>query len=54
MIRVCVCVCVCVSFVSTVRANSLTNGKMSACSREKTHKRIPKCLDPLVPRICLY
>ena len=47
---VCVCVCVCVSafFITIVRANRWTNAKTSACSGEKTHGRIPKCLNPLV------
>ena len=43
---VCVSACVRVFFVSVVRANRLTNEKTSACSREKVHKRTPKCLDP--------
>ena len=41
--RVCACF-----FVSIVRANRLTNEKTSACSEEKTPKRIPRCRDPLI------
>ena len=43
---VCVCMCVCVFFICIVRTYWLTNEDTSACSGEKTHKRILKCRDP--------